>query len=122
MTVARLEKLALAIALGLPCGASLAMMVSVPGRVSTTTYTVAVSLLLGTTIVALNTWKSAQPTGSVARLIYETDTGRGDDARATTRWERWTRRYDRSAARGRIVAMMLLSAATTGLIVATWLS
>jgi hypothetical protein len=117
----RLEKLALALSLGLPCLTSIVLMIWAPGRVAPATYAVAVTLLLGTTTVALNTWKNAQATGSVGQLIYETNTDPRPEA-GRTRWDRWTRGYDKSAARGRIAAMTVLSATTTAIIVATWLS
>ena len=117
----RLERLTLKTAIAVPCITSFALMIWAPGRVAPATYVVVVALLLGTTTVALNTWKAAQSTGSVGQLIYETNTGAPFDA-GRTRWDRWTRKYDRSAARGRIAAMMMLSAATTAIIVATWLS
>jgi hypothetical protein len=117
----RLEKRALAIALALPCATSIALMVFAPRGVAPATYVVVVALLLGTATVALNTWKSAQATGSVGQLIYEVNTG-ARPAASRTRWERWERKYDHSAARGRIAAMMMLGAATTAIIVATWLS
>jgi hypothetical protein len=116
----RLEKLALKLALGLPCVTSIGLMLGAPRGVAPATYVVVVALLLGTATVALNTWKSAKATGSIGQLIYETNAGVGPDA-GRSRWERWTRKYDRSAARGRIAAMLALSAATTALIVATWL-
>ena len=108
MTVdTRLEKYTLAFALGLPCVASLWLMIFAPGRVSPTTFAVVVTLLLGTATVALNTWKSAQATGSVGQLIYETNTGRR--AETTRSW-------------GLVVSLLVLSAVTTGVIVTTWLS
>jgi|SRR4051794_32836586 hypothetical protein len=116
----RLEKLALTMTLALPCVTSLILMIWVPGKVAPATYVVVVALLLGTATVALNTWKAAQATGSLGQLIYETNTGIRHDGR--TRWDRWSRKYDRSASRGRVAAMMMLSAATTAIIVATWLS
>ncbi len=104
----RLEKTTLAFALVLPAAASVALMLFAPGGVSTTTYAVVVALLLGTATVALNTWKSAQPTSSVGQLIYETNTGSSiaTHASSTTR----------------IITMLALSAVTTAAIVATWLS
>ena len=82
---------------------------------------VVLALLLGAATVAVNTWKAAQATGSIGQLIYETNTGRRPDG-GRTRWDRWVSKYDQSAARGRVGAMMVLSAATTAIIVAAWLS
>jgi hypothetical protein len=120
-TDTRLERLTLTIAIACPCVTSFVLMIWAPGRVAPATYVVVVALLLGTATVALNTWKAAQATGSVGQLIYETNTSAPLDA-SRTRWDRWNRKYDRSAARGRIAAMMMLSAATTAIILATWLS
>jgi len=117
----RLEKITLGFALGLPCLTSLALMFWAPGTISPGTYAIVVSLLLGTATVALNTWKSAQATGSMGQLIYEVNTAAAP-TRAQTRWNRWAHRYDGSAARGRVVAVMMLSVATTAVIVATWLA
>lgn len=103
----RAERLALVIALALPSVTSLALMILAPGRVAPGTYVVVVALLLGSATIALNTWKAAQATGSIGQLIYETNEGI---------------KADNNAARGRIAAMMVLSAATTAIIVATWLS
>jgi len=62
MTIdSRIERVTLAFALGLPCITSLGLMIWMPGRISPTTYAVVVSLLLGTTAVALHIWKRAQP-------------------------------------------------------------
>jgi hypothetical protein len=107
MTIdSRVEKLTLVFALGLPCLASLGLMFWMPGRVSPTTYAVVVSLLLGSTAVGLNTWKAAQATGSMGQLLYETNTGHTQ-----------LRRTGLSVA-----TMVILSAVSTALIVATWLS
>jgi hypothetical protein len=104
----RLEKITLAFALVLPCAASLMLMSFAPGAVSATTYAVVVALLLGTATVALNTWKSAQPTPSVGQLLYETNTGAPIVMHASSAT--------------RIVTMLALSAVTTTAIVAVWLS
>jgi hypothetical protein len=104
----RLEKIALAFALALPGAAALTLMLFAPRGVSTTTYVVVVALLLGTATVALNTWKSAQPTSSVGQLLYETNTGTPIVAHASSTT--------------RIVTMLALSAVTTAVILATWLS
>jgi hypothetical protein len=108
MTVdSRLEKLTLAFALGLPCIASIALMTWAPGRLALTTYAALVTLLVGMVTVALHTWKSAQATGSVGQLIYETNTGR--PAEVARSW-------------GLVVSMVVVSAASTALLVTMWLS
>lgn len=117
----RAERWALTVALGLPCATSIALMTLAPGHVAPLTYGVVVALLVGSATVAVNTWKAAQATGSIGQLLYETNTGlRPDPGR--TRWDRWTNKYDQSAARGRVSAMIVLSAATTAIILAAWLS
>jgi hypothetical protein len=117
----RVERLALVIALGLPSVTSLALMILAPGRVAAGTYVVVVALLLGSATVALNTWKAAQATGSVGQLIYETNEDIHSET-SRTRAQGWTRKDDNRAAWNRIATMMVLSAATTALIAATWLS
>jgi hypothetical protein len=108
MTIdSRLEKITLSFALSLPCVASLALMFMAPGSVSATTYAVVVALLLGTVIVGVHTWQSAQATSSVGQLIYETNTNKGTV-------------YAPSAKR--LVTILSVSAVMTALIVATWLS
>lgn len=117
----RAERWALTLALGLPCVTSVALMTLAPGHVAPVTYGVVVALLAGSATVAVNTWKAAQATGSIGQLLYETNTGlRPGPGR--TRWDRWTSKYDQSAARGRVSAMMVLSVATTAIILAAWLS
>src|SRR4029078_204538 len=93
------EKLALALALGLPCAASLTLMLWAPGVVSPSTYAAAMSLLMGTAAIGLKTWRSAQATQNVEHVLYDTDHPQAGPDGSVTRWERFTRRYDRSAAR-----------------------
>jgi hypothetical protein len=107
-TDTRLEKITLAFSLVLPCVASLALMLWAPGRITPTTYVMAASFALGTTTVALNTWKSSRATGSIGQLLYETNAGIRPDADENRRYE--------------ILAMMVPSAITTATIVAAWLS
>jgi hypothetical protein len=109
MTVvdSRLEQLTASFALGMPCAASLALMIWAPGRVEAGTYVALVALVLGGAAVAINTWRSAQATGSIGQLIHETDSGR-----RTVRTKSWSL----------IVSMMVVSAAMTALLVRTWLS
>lgn len=102
----RLEKIVLAFALGLPGAAALVLMFLAPGAVSTTTYGAVVALLLGTATVALHTWKSAQATGSVGQLLYETNTGQRIDSPSSPR---------------RTIILLVLSVVTTAVIIATWL-
>ena len=103
----RLEKFTASFALGMPCAASLALMILAPGRVEAGTYVALLALMLGGAAVAFNTWRSAQATGSVGQLILETDSGR-----RAVRTKSWSL----------IVSMMLVSAAMTALLVRTWLS
>ena len=116
----RLERLALTVALALPCVTSLVLMVLAPGNAAPVTYVVVVALLLGSATVALNAWKAAHATGGVGRLIYETNTGA--PAAGFTGWNRGMRTDDRSTSQVRVAAMLVLSAGTTAIIVATWLS
>lgn len=102
----RLEKIILGFALGLPGAVALALMFLAPGSVSTATYGAVVALLLGTATVALHTWKSAQATGSVGQLLYETNTGQHIESTTSPR---------------RTVILVVLSLVTTAVIIATWL-
>ena len=118
----RFEKVTVTFALGLPCITSIGLMMWVPGTVSRSTYVLAAALLVAIAAVTIRTWKSAQATGSVGQLIYETNSEGAANSASATRWERWVRRYDRSASMGRGVAVLLLGAAATAIIVTAWLS
>src|SRR4029078_2994708 len=72
-SLTRLDRATVGVALGLPCLTSLIMMMWAPGVVTPTNYAVVVALLLATAAIALNSWKSAQGTGSMGQLLYETE-------------------------------------------------
>ena len=107
----RIDRATVAVALGLPCITSLVLMIWAPGVVTPTTYAVVATLLLATAAIALSTWKSAQGTGSMGQLLYETETGATD---------RWRKRYSPASAR-RPLTLMAVSLATSAAIVFAWL-
>lgn len=107
----RLDRATVAVALGLPCITSLVLMIWAPGVVTPTTYAVVASLLLATAAIAISTWKSAQGTGSMGQLLYETETGAPD---------RWRKRYDTTSMR-RPLTLVGVSVATSAAIVFAWL-
>jgi hypothetical protein len=117
----RLERLAVTVALALPCVTSIVLMILAPGNAAPVTYVVVVALLLGSATVALNAWTAAHATGGIGQLIYETNTVGASEA-GITRWTRGTGTDDRSTSQVRVAAMLMLSAGTTAIIVATWLS
>jgi hypothetical protein len=109
MTVvdSRVEHVTASFALGMPCAVSVALMIWAPGRVEAGTYVALVALVLGGAAVSINTWRAAQPTGSIGQLIHEMDSGRRDI---------------RTKSLSLIVSMLVVSAAMTALLVRTWLS
>jgi len=110
-SLTRLDRATVGVALGLPCLTSLIMMLWAPGVVTPTTYAVVVALLLATAAIALNTWKSAQGTGSMGQLLYETETPVPDQ-----RKRRSSLVSTRSA-----MTLMGVSLATSAAIVLVWL-
>jgi hypothetical protein len=122
--ITRFERPMVAIAIGLPCMTSLVLMFWAPGAINPTTYAVVASLLVAMAAIVINTWKSAQGTGSLGQLLYETEriVVVPASAGAQTRWDKWSRRYDRSAARGHGQALLVLSVAVTALIGWSWLT
>jgi hypothetical protein len=120
--VSRFDNVVLGLALGLPCVTSLWLMIWAPGAITSSTYAVAATLLLATAAIVINTWRNAQATGSVGQLLFEVDTEGVAHRRVTNRWERWLKRYDRSAARGRTLALLALSLASSSALVTAWLA
>jgi hypothetical protein len=123
-TVSRFERPTVAVAIGLPCIASLALMFWAPGAITPMTYAVVAALLVATAAVAINTWKSAQGAGSLGQLLYETETGTmpAVEAHSRNRWDKWVRKYDKSAALGHRQALLALSVAVTLVIAWAWLT
>ena len=117
----RLDRVTLGVTLGLPCVTSLVLMLWAPGAITSSSYAVVVALLLAAAAIVINTWNNAQATGSLGQLLYETDAVAGSPAAAQTRWDRWIARADETAAQGRRQALLVLSLAVTGAIVAAWL-
>jgi hypothetical protein len=108
----RLDRATVGLALGLPCITSLLMMMWAPGVVTPTTYAVVATLLLATAAIALNTWKSAQGTGSMGQLLYETE-GAALDQRA--------RRSSRVVSTRSTISLIGVSFAASAAIVIVWL-
>ena len=69
-------------ALLLPCAALLALSYVVPGKVASSTYVAIWALALGTSIVVMNTWRSAQPTRSLRQAAH--DASRADGSAVVT--------------------------------------
>jgi len=111
-SLTRLDRATVGVALGLPCLTSLIMMLWAPGVVTPTTYAVVVALLLATAAIALNSWKSAQGTGSMGQLLYETE-GAVSDQRAS--------RSSRLVSTRSAMTLMGVSLATSAAIVLVWL-
>jgi hypothetical protein len=111
-SLTRLDRATVGVALGLPCLTSLIMMMWAPGVVTPTTYAVVVALLLATAAIVLNSWKSAQGTGSMGQLLYETE-GAVADQRAS--------RSARLVSTRSAMTLMGVSLATSAAIVLVWL-
>jgi hypothetical protein len=107
----------LAVALFLPCTASL-WLLTVPGTMGSSTYAVLAALIIATATIGLITWKNGQPTGSMGQLIHHTDMTPcaitvPEPTRASRR-DKWRRRGDALAQTGRVRALLALSVAVTG--------
>jgi hypothetical protein len=101
----------------MPCAAIVVGAVE-RGRPHASTLVAALTLLVGTAIVVLMTWKHAQPVASLRQELYGIQHPAGPAA--GTSWDRWTSDADRSGARGRVLAVFWLSVAVTGLIAYAW--
>lgn len=112
-SLTRLDRATVGLALGLPCITSLIMMMWAPGVVTPTTYAVVAALLLATAAIALNSWKSAQGTGSMGQLLYETEGAAVPDPGA--------RRASRLVSTRSAMTLMGVSLATSAAIVLVWL-
>lgn len=119
------DKTTFAVALALPATAALVAL-TVPGAVSPTTALVFVALAIGTAAIGLTAWKNAQARGSMAQLIYETDTAASASsvpgATRESRREVWERRGERLARTGTIRAFLALSLAVTLGILYAWMA
>ena len=123
IALTRVDASTLAAALGLPCLTSLALMFWAPSAMSPTTFAIVATLFVATGAIVINTFRNAQGTGSIGQLLYETDTATTTAAPPQrTRWERWVKRYDKSAALGRRQAVLALSVSVTLVIVWAWLT
>lgn len=73
-TLTRSTGVQLALALAIATGAAVLWFAAVPNWLTPLTYVVVVGLVTALAAVALFTYRSAQPTGSMAQLIHEADT------------------------------------------------
>ena len=121
MTAPRLDRITLALALALPCITSLVLMIWAPGLVTPSAFAVTAFMLLATAAIVINTWKNAQATGSMGQLLYETNTTGESVRQRRSRWDRWVRRADETAAQGRRQAVLALGVAVSAAIAASWL-
>jgi hypothetical protein len=121
MTAPRLDRITLALALALPCVTSLVLMIWAPGLVTPSAFAGTAFMLLATAAIVINTWKNAQATGSMGQLLYETNTSGEALQQQRSRWERWVRRADETAAQGRRQALLGLGVAVSAAIAASWL-
>ena len=122
IALTRVDASTLAAALGLPCLTSLALMFWAPSAMSPTTFAIVATLFLATGAIVINTFRNAQGTGSIGQLLYQTDTATTAAPPQRSRWERWVKRYDKSAALGRRQAILALSVSVTLVIVWAWLT
>jgi len=124
IALSRVDASTLAAALGLPCLTSLALMFWAPSAMSPTTFAIVATLFVATGAIVINTFRNAQGTGSIGQLLYETDTATtaAPPPPQRTRWDRWVKRYDKSAALGRRQAVLALSVSVTLVIVWAWLT
>ena len=119
------DKTTFAVALALPATAALVAL-TVPDAVSPTTALVFVALAIGTAAIGLTAWKNAQARGSMAQLIYETDTAASASSvpggTPESRREVWERRGEGLARTGAIRAFLALSLAVTLGILYAWVA
>jgi hypothetical protein len=109
----------LSLAFLLPLVCVVLLMAFAPGQVRSSTYGVVVALFIGTFLVVRSSWRHGQPVASFRQERYDDSHPAGSSAR--TPWERWIVRADRTAAEGRALAILALSAAVTSLIAYAWL-
>jgi hypothetical protein len=127
MTSLTQNRMTVAIAILLPGAASLWLLTR-SGTVPTGVGLAA--LVIATALIGLNTWKNAQPTGSVGQLIHEikvatvaTSNPRPAlDRPNTSRWDAWRMREEALAHTGRVRAWLALSVAATAALLYAWLA
>jgi hypothetical protein len=127
MTSVTQNRITVAVALSLPLAAT-SWLLTQSGVAVPATYAAAAALTIAITIVALNTWKSAQATRSVGQLIYDMEIvpssiPNAPPAGASTsaeRWAAWRSRGEALDETGRVRALLALSIATTGALLYVW--
>jgi hypothetical protein len=126
MTSVTQNRITVAVALSLPLAATSWLLMQSSAAVPAT-YAAAAALTIAITVVALNTWKSAQATRSVGQLIYEMEivpssTPNAPPAVAPTSAERWAWRSRGKALdeTGRVRAWLALSIAATVALLYVW--
>ena len=79
MTVyAAKNRMILALALGLPCAASI-WLLTVRSTMGLSTFAGLAALLIASAAVGLTTWRNGQATGSIGQLLHETERAHGAD-------------------------------------------
>jgi hypothetical protein len=127
MTSVTQNRITLAVALLLPLAATSWLLTQSSAAVPAT-YAAAAALTIAIAVVALNTWKSAQPTRSVGQLIYDMEivpssTPNAPPAVAPTsaeRWNAWRSRGEALEETGRVRALLALSIAATVALLYVW--
>jgi hypothetical protein len=118
------NRLTLTGAVAVPCAAAAWWLFAAPPAVAST-YAFVALLVIGVTLVGINTWYNGQPTGSMAQVIYEADrtsdttpttmpVSRPADLTTASRWEAWRARGEALTYTGRVRALLAFSIAATG--------
>jgi hypothetical protein len=127
MTSVTQNRIIIAVALSLPLAATSWLLMQSSAAVPATFAAVA-ALTIATAFVALNTWRSGQPTRSVGQLIYDMEIvpssiPNAPPAVASTsaeRWAAWRSRGEALDETGRVRALLALSIAATGALLYMW--
>jgi acyl-coenzyme A synthetase/AMP-(fatty) acid ligase len=109
----------------LPCTA-LYWLLTTPNVIGGPTYIALSVLALATSVIAFNTWRNVQSTGSLPQFIHETDMGPAMSpavavAPATTRAPRWDRRA-RITRAGQARALVALGALASRGLLSAWVA
>jgi hypothetical protein len=127
MTSTTQNRSTVAIALVLPSAATVWLLTRSSAAVPAT-YAAVAALTIATAIVALNTWKSSQPTRSVDQLIYEMEVVPSSTAKAppaveptsAERWAAWLSRGKALEDTGPVRALLALSIVATAALLYVW--
>jgi hypothetical protein len=125
MTSLTQNRITAAVALLLPGAATLWLLMR-SSMAGTGTYAVFAALVIAIALIALNTWKNSQPTGSVGQLIHDVDetssptTGAAVAPTSADRWNAWRSRGEVSARTGRVRAWLAVSVVVTAVLLYLW--